>query len=82
MDLQTIFYVLAIAVMVSWLIFVVMVIYFLWKINQAILHFKKNTVERVENVIRENKARIAGAVSTSAAVYLADKIKGFFRKSE
>ena len=80
MDLQSIFYILAIAVMVSWLIFVVAVIFFLWKINQSINHFKKETVDRVENAIRENKAKIAGAVSATAVTYIADRIRGFFNR--
>lgn len=79
MDLQNIFYILGILVMISWLIFVGTVIYFLWKIHQAIREFKKQTVERVENVLRQNKARIAGAVGAGVVTLIADRIRRLFR---
>ncbi len=66
--------------MVSWLVFVIAVVYFLWKIQHTISSIKQEAFEKVEQVIVTNKGKIAGVVSATVLTFLGNKVRSLFKK--
>ncbi|HRN70386.1 MAG TPA: hypothetical protein PLS49_04315 [Candidatus Woesebacteria bacterium] len=80
MDLQSIFYVIAIAVMLSWLIVLILLGMVLWSIYDVVKNAPKKIEETVSNIIQTNKSSLLGMVGVTIGPFLFSQIKNWFRK--
>lgn len=80
MDLQSIFYVIAIAVMLSWLIVLILVGMVLWTLYTGIKNAPKRIEEAVTNIIENNKSGLMGMVGVTLGSFLLAQFKNWFRK--
>lgn len=80
MDLQSVFYVIAIVVMLLWLVILIMFAMVLWTFYDGIKNAPKRIEETVTNIIENNKSGLMGMVGVTVGSFLLSRMKDFFRK--
>jgi hypothetical protein len=80
MDLQTIFYVLAIVVMITWLIFLIMLTAVVWTLYSGIKNAPKRIEEAVTNIIETNKSSLVGMAGVTLGSFILGRMKSWFKK--
>lgn len=82
MDLQTIFYILGIAVMVSWLLFFVVAMVLIIFLYKIVKNIKQEAVEKVASLREIGKTEIIGTVLGVVGNSVVNSLKKKFFNSE
>ena len=82
MDLQSIFYLLAIILMVLIISFLIAIAYFLTKLQQSIESIKTTMNNKVEEIKSNANGEIAGIAGGLVTSFVLSRIKGMFFKKK
>ena len=82
MDLQSIFYLLAIILMVLMISFLIAIAYFLTKLQQSIESIKTTMNNKVEEIKSNANSEIAGIAGGLVTSFIMSRIKNMFRKKK
>ncbi len=80
MDIQSIFYIVAIIVMLTWLVVLVLFAAILWTLYNGIKNAPKRIEETVSNIIENNKSGLMGMVGVTLGSFLLARIKSWMNK--
>ncbi|MDO8497537.1 MAG: hypothetical protein Q7S61_03255 [bacterium] len=80
MDLQSLFYVLAIIMMLLIISVLVVALYYLIKLQSVVNHVTANVKAKIDSLVAARKSQIAGGLATAASVFVLKKVKEAFKK--
>jgi hypothetical protein len=80
MDIQTIFYIVAIIVMLTWFVVLFLFATILWTLYTGIKNAPKKIEEAVSNIIENNKSGLMGMVGVTLGSFLLSRIKSWMSK--
>ncbi len=80
MDIQSIFYIIAIIVMLTWLVVLFLFATVLWTLYTGIKNAPKKIEETVSNIIENNKSGLMGMVGVTLGSFLLSRIKNWMNK--
>ncbi|QQG44174.1 MAG: hypothetical protein HYW86_04940 [Candidatus Roizmanbacteria bacterium] len=75
MDIQTIFYILGIAVMISWFILIIVAAVFLWMTYRKVEKLKSEATEKVESITRLGKSEIIKVAAGAVLGYFLNRLR-------
>lgn len=80
MDLQSLFYIVAIVCMILWIVILILLAIILWTIQNFVKNAPKKMEEAVTSIINKNKSGLAGMAGMAIMSFIASKAKRWFSK--
>ncbi|MEN9328715.1 MAG: hypothetical protein RI947_1523 [Candidatus Parcubacteria bacterium] len=80
MDLQSLFYLVAIVFMLMFIVSFLFLGYFLWRLERVLKELPANTMNRVKGFVEEHTSGLSGTIGLAIFTFILNHIKRRFSK--
>ncbi len=80
MDLQSLFYLVAIVFMLMFIVSFLFLGYFLWRLERVLKELPANTMNRVKGFVEEHTSGLSGTIGLAIFTFILNNIKRRFSK--
>lgn len=82
MDLQSLFYLVAIVFMLMFIVSFFFLAYFLWRLERVLKELPANTMKRVKGFVEDHTNGMGGAIGMTIFTFILNQIKRKYSRSD